>query len=424
MATPSRRLAFRILGEVENGLLLSDALAHPEVEALPPRDRAFLQELTLGTLRAQGALDSALTPLIRRPLSRLDPAIRRSLRLGAYQLLRMRVPARAAVSESVDLARTAAPAGAGLVNAVLRRLAREGPPAAADPEREPLAWLTTEGSLPPWLAKRWLKALGPARAVARARAFAAAPPTVVRLNPRVADAASRLEAAGVTLRPTAVPEAFEASGRVTDLARAGVVYVQDAGAQAVARLAAVTGIVLDACAAPGGKSLLLADLAGDDGRVVAAEVSPRRLQTLRRVVERWGAANVRLVGADARAAPFRGTFDSILLDAPCSGLGTLGRNPDARWRPIDLERHASRQRELLEAMAPFARRGGRLVYATCSLEPEENEDVVRAFLDAHRDFAAEELPAWAARFADGSFARTLPERDGGDGFFAAVLRRA
>jgi 16S rRNA (cytosine967-C5)-methyltransferase len=424
MATLSRSLAFRILGEVDDGRLLADCLADPDVDALPTRDRAFLHELVLGTLRARGALDHALAPLLSRPLSRLDPDVRGSLRLGAYQLLRMRVPARAAVSESVDLARASAPAGAGLVNAVLRRLARDGPPPTTDPEADPLGWLTSEGSLPSWLAKRWLKTLGAPRAVARARAFAGPPATVLRLNPRVPGARGRLEAAGIVLRPAAAPEAWEATGPVHELARAGVVYVQDAGAQVVARLAATSGIVLDACAAPGGKALLMADLGWPDGRVVAAEVALRRLQTLREVVGRWRAENVRVVGADARAVPFRAHFDAILLDAPCSGLGTLGRNPDARWRNVDLARHARRQREMLEALGPFVRPGGRLVYATCSLESEENEDVVRAFLRAHGDFEPEPLPPWAERFADGEFARTLPERDGGDGFFAALLRRA
>jgi 16S rRNA (cytosine967-C5)-methyltransferase len=423
MATLSRRLAFRILREVDDGRLLGDALAATDVDALDPRDRAFVHELVLGTLRARGALDHALAPLLDRPLYRLDPAIRHVLRLGAYQILRMRVPARAAVSESVDLARETKSAGAALVNAVLRRLASEGPPPPIDPEADPLAWLTSEGSLPSWLARRWLKALGPARAVARARAFAAPPPTVLRLNPRIADARERVRAPGVALRPHAVPDAWEAAGPVNDLARDGVVYVQDAGAQVVARLAAGPEMVLDACAAPGGKSLLLADLAPAGGRVVAAEVSLRRLQTLRQLVERWRADNVRVVAADARAAPFRTSFGAVLLDAPCSGLGTLGRNPDARWHRVDLARHARRQRAMLEALAPLVRARGRLVYATCSLEPEENEQVVRPFLDAHHDFEPEALPAWAERFADGDFARTLPERDGGDGFFAAVLRR-
>lgn len=397
------------------------------MEDLPPRDRALLHELVLGTLRARGSLDHALAPLLDVPLERLEPPVRRCLRLGAYQVLRLRVPARAAVSQAVDLARESAPRAAGLVNAVLRRLAREGPPPALDPVVDPRGWLTTEGSLPPWLAERWLERLGPSTSVARARALLAPPPSVFRLNPRASGALERLHAAGVSFRPLAVPGAWQVvEGRVADLASEGVLYLQDQGAQMVAHLAASPGSTLDACAAPGGKTTLLADLAGDQGRIIAAEASARRLRTLASLVRRWGSPNVRVVGADALRPPFRRPFDAVLLDAPCTGLGTLGRHPDIRWRaaPGDLERHSARQREMLDRLAPLVRPGGSLVYATCSLEPEENEGVVASFLQAGGRFSLEGLPGWTAPFSDGRFARTLPEREGGDGFFAAVLRRA
>jgi 16S rRNA (cytosine967-C5)-methyltransferase len=208
------------------------------------------------------------------------------------------------------------------------------------------------------------------------------------------------------------------------LARRGVVTVQDAGSQLVALLAASDGLVLDACAAPGGKALLIADEGGPRTRVIAAEASLRRVQTLARLCSRWGAPNVSVVAADALRPPFRATFDSVLLDAPCSGLGTLARNPDVRWRvaPEDLARHAERQRRLLESLAPLVRPGGRLVYATCSLEPEENEGVVGPFLEAQAAFAAEALPAWARPFGAFPFVRIEPA-GGGDAFFAARLRR-
>ena len=427
MPSPARLLAFRILSETERGgALLAERMAAPDVEALDRRERAFLQELVLGTLRSRGRIDYALARASARPLDELDDPTRNALRMGAYQVLRLRVPDRAAVSESVDLVRPAAPKAVGFVNAVLRRLAREGAPPEPDPITAPLEWLTTVGSIPRWLAERWLARLGAASAVARARAFEAVPPTVVRLNPRIADAATQVAEAGITLQPLRVPGAWLATGDApTALVAAGVVYVQDQGSQLIAHLAAGDGRVLDACAAPGGKATLLADLGGPGTCVVAADVSRPRVRTLATLARRWGASSVHVVAADAMRPPFARRFDSVLLDAPCSGLGTLGRNPDIRWRSRadDLPRHAERQRAMLDAVAGLVAPGGTLVYATCSLEPEENEGVVAPFLDARAEFGPAPLPEWAAPLASGAFASTLPERDGGDGFFAARLVR-
>jgi len=427
VATAARRVALRVLLDVgRGGPTLADRLAADDAEALSRRDRAFLHELVLGTLRRRGALDHACAARLDRPFSRLDPPIQAVLRLGAYQLLHLRVPARAAVSESVALARDETPRAAGLVNAVLRRLAREGPPPPPDPEADPLAWLTAAGSLPRWLAARWLARLGPATALARARAFLEPPPTAFRLNPRVADAEGRLRAAGIVARRLVVPGAWTAEGPLASLAAEGILYLQDPGSQMVAHLAFAEGLVLDACAAPGGKTTLLADLLGESGRVVASEPSRPRLARMADLVRRWGAANVRLVGADALTPPFRAAFDAVLLDAPCTGLGTLARHPDIRWRTTerDVRRQARRQRELLDSVAGLVRPGGRLVYSVCSGEPEEGEEVARAFLGAHPEFGLDALPPWAASFTEGGFVLTRPERDGGDAFFAAPMRRA
>lgn len=429
MPSPARLLAFRILSENERGgALLAERMAGHDVEVLDRRERAFLQELVFGTLRSRGRLDAALAPASDRTIAELDGPTRTALRLGAYQVLRLRVPDRAAVSESVDLARAEAPRAAGFVNAVLRRLAREGAPPEPDAVQAPLRWLTTIGSLPEWLAERWLARLGAADAVARARVFESVPPTVVRLNPRMVDAAARVAEAGIALEPLRVPGAWQATGDAPiALAAAGVLYVQDQGSQMIAHLAARDGRVLDACAAPGGKSTLLADLGGPRTCIIAADVSLPRVRRLATLARRWGATTVHVLAADARRPPFAGLFDSVLLDAPCSGLGTLGRNPDIRWRarPGDLARHAERQRGMLDAVAGLVAPEGTLVYATCSLEPEENEGVVMPFLDARPEFGTAPLPDWAASLASGPFARTLPERDGGDGFFAArLVRRA
>jgi 16S rRNA (cytosine967-C5)-methyltransferase len=427
VAASARAVALEILGRLRAGrVTVADALAAPGAEALDERDRGFLHELVLGTLRRRGWLDHALCGLSSRPIDRLTPGVLDALRLGAYQLLYLRVAEHAAVSESVELARAAEPRSAGFANAVLRRLQREGPPPAPDPAADPLGWLTSAGSLPRWLAERWCKHLGPEAAIARARSILDAPPTYFRVNPRVSDAGERLAAADVEARETAIPGALErVEGRLSPLAAAGVVYVQDAGSQMVAHLAASHGLVLDACAAPGGKALLMADLGGPGTRVIAAEASRRRLATLSRLRSRWGAANVSVLAADALRPPFAAAFDSVLLDAPCSGLGTLARNPDARWRlaPADVERHAARQRALLESVAALVRPGGRLVYATCSIEPEENEGVVAPFLERHPEFASEGLPSWAEPFRADGFVRVDPARHPVDAFFAARLRR-
>jgi len=286
--------------------------------------------------------------------------------------------------------------------------------------------LTTVGSLPKWLAERWLERLGSEVAVARARVLLEAPPTYFRFNPRRPTAPEQLADAGVEAKRADVPDAWElVSGRLVDLAREGRVYVQDRSSQLVARLAALPGLTLDACSAPGGKALLLADVLGASGRVIAGEAVPRRLRSLVAQSRLWGPTNLFPLGADAREPPFRTSFDAVLLDAPCSGLGTLARHPDIRWRlrPRDVLRHAKRQRELLAGLAPLVRPGGRLVYATCSIEDEENEGVVGPFLRETRGFEVEPLPEWASPFAAGPFVRTRPETHGGDAFFAAVVRR-
>jgi 16S rRNA (cytosine967-C5)-methyltransferase len=423
----ARALALSVLATLRRDRgTLADALADDEIERLDARDRAFLHELVLGTLRRRGWLDHVLGRLATG--RRTKAAVRDVLRLGAYQLLFLRVPPHAAVSESVALARAADPRGGspGFVNAVLRRLQREGPPPEPDPAGDPLGWLTSAGSLPRWLAERWLARLGATEAIARARVLLEPPPTFFRFNPRVEDAQDTAVAEGLVAQATALPDAWQATaGPLPELAARGLVYVQDLGSQMVAHLAVAPGTVLDACAAPGGKALLVADRIAPAGRVLAAEASPRRLRTLDALRARWGAGNVLVVGADGLWPPFRRPFDTVLVDAPCSGLGTLARHPDIRWRlaPADVERHARRQRALLEALLPLVGPGGRLVYATCSVEEEENEGVVRPFLEAHPELEPEGLPRWAAPFAVGPFFKMSPARDQGDAFFAVRLKR-
>jgi 16S rRNA (cytosine967-C5)-methyltransferase len=204
-----------------------------------------------------------------------------------------------------------------------------------------------------------------------------------------------------------------------------VLYLQDQGSQMVGQLAAGGRLTLDACSAPGGKSTLLADVNGPAALVVAAEASPRRVRTLADAIRRWGARGVQVMAADGLRPPLAAAFDVVLIDAPCSGLGTLARHPDIRWRarPGDLPYHAARQGALLRSLAPLVRGGGTLVFATCSSEPEENEGVLAPFLESHPEFTPADRPEWAKPFADGPFYCTRPERDGGDAFFAARLVR-
>lgn len=428
MPSPARRAALELLLELARGRATLDALlAGPLLAALPRLERDFAHELVLGSLRRRGAIDHALSALCGRPLAQLDAAVLASLRLGAYQLLHLRVPPHASVHEAVQLARAfGRERAAGLVNAVLRRLARDGPPPLPDPQREPLAWLTTAGSLPEWLAQRWLARLGPERACARAGAALAPPPRSFRFNPRHPEAPERLAAAGAAWRPQALPDAFAwLDGDLAEALRLGWVYAQDLGSQLVARLAASGGApLLDACAAPGGKALLADDLLG--GGVVALERAPRRVRTLRDLARRWGGAGLRVTSGDAARPPFSTPFASVLLDAPCSGLGTLASHPDIRWRarPEELARQVARQRKLLDSLAPLVRPGGLLVYSVCSLEPEEGPDVLRDWLTQNPAFAPAAPPEWAASFADGRWLATRPEDGRGEGFFAALLRRA
>jgi 16S rRNA (cytosine967-C5)-methyltransferase len=427
MASPAREAALDVLRAVARGRTASDALDRGAARLHDERDRALLNELVLGSLRRRGRLDHVIASLSERPLEKLQPAVLDVLRLGVYQLLFLRVAPHAAVSESVELARAAEPRAAGFVNAILRRLQRDGPPPEPDPAVDPVGWMSTAGSLPRWLAERWNAGLGPEAALARTRAALEPAPTYLRLNPRIPDAAARLAAADVALDPTPVPEAFLArGGPLGRFMEEGVVYVQDAGSQLVARLATVEGLWLDACAAPGGKALLMADGAAAGARIVAAEASRGRLALLTRLAARWGATGLLPVAADALRPPFRRPFDGILLDAPCSGLGTLARNPDIRWRvtPAELARHAERQRAMLESLAPLVRPGGQLIYATCSLEPEETHGVIDAFLERHESFVEGELPEWARPFADGKRVELDPSRRAGDGFFAVRLQRS
>ncbi|HYH80551.1 MAG TPA: 16S rRNA (cytosine(967)-C(5))-methyltransferase RsmB [Longimicrobium sp.] len=430
--TAPRRVALEVMQRVRGGDLADRAL-DAAAARLEPRDRAWTQELVYGTFRLRGRIDHMLGALLRDGTASVEPDVLDVLRLGAYQLLEMgSVPPYAAVSQSVELARLAG-AGrvAGLVNGVLQNLQRRGEGIRfPDFDRFPAEHLAAWGSHPRWLVERWVDRWGPDAAAALVEANNRRPELYIRPLGRPADEArARLGEAEIASEPVDFsPDSLRILAPATAVDALGAVpaVVQDPAAALVVRYAAVPegGTVIDLCAAPGGKALGMAERAA---HVAAADLAYRRL---RRVAENAGrvgwAERIGAVVADGRLPPFR-EVDAVLLDAPCTGTGTFRRHPDGRWRVDagDLAALAVLQGELLDAAAPLVRPGGLLVYSTCSLEREENEERVEAFLARHPQFTPEP-PAGAvpAGVLDAAgWLCVLPQRQGVDGAFAARLRR-
>jgi len=442
--SPARRAAFDILWRVAT----EAAYAAPLVAALPQtnlsnEDRRLAQELALGVLRWQSALDYFIERYSGRPLKKLDAAVLLALRLGLYQLRFLsRVPASAAVNESVNLVKRARTASAApMVNAVLRRAARQLDEQPGASLNEPLERFAVETSHPRWLIEKWIAAFGEAETRRLALANNQPPPVAFRVNTVRAAAdevRARLEHAGLRLRPSPVaPGALVVEdGPAAVLAQAaesGEVYIQDEASQLVSLLLnpASGERILDLCAAPGSKSSHLAALAGADGWVMACDIHPHRLATLALTCKRLGIESVAPVALDAtRELPLLDgapPFDRALIDAPCSGTGTLRRNPEIKWRLTadDIARLAEVQLSLLRRATSALKRGGRLVYSTCSMEREENEAVVHRFLEGgfQSQFRVVTPTAPAELITREGFVRTFPHRDGADGFFAAVLEK-
>ncbi|NQZ98941.1 MAG: 16S rRNA (cytosine(967)-C(5))-methyltransferase RsmB [Myxococcales bacterium] len=449
--TRTRLIALRVLERVQRAGAFADLLLHNTLarSSLAAADRAFATELVYGTLRWRGRIDFLLGQLLVKDLEKLEPLVATALRIGAYQILFTdRVPANAAVDESVRCIRAAGVERAtGLVNAVLRRLATEHANISLPTlEDDPLEHLTHTLSLPPWIAARWLELYGPEQAAALAIASNNPPPLVVRVNrakitrdallddlrTRFPDAAAcRISTDGIVLgrrgNPAVDPAFVDGRFSVQDEASQLVVDLLDP--QPGER-------VLDACAAPGGKTTAIAERVGTNGSVMALDRHSRRLELVRRSARRLGHDNIECAEYDAThslANRFpEGSFDRVLVDAPCSGLGSLRRNPDARWRigPNDPARLAEKQITILRNAAAVLRSGGTLVYSTCTLLPEENEDIVESF--SSRPPSSGSSFSLAPRADGGSlepvldergFLRTLPHRDDADGFFAAKWLR-
>ena len=449
MISPARWAAFEALRRADpgrgGGKDLASSLSETRGLVADPRDRALATELALGVERWRAALDATIAAAAGRDTASIDFAALISLRIAVFQITHLtRTPAHAVVDDAVEITRRAgAMRAAGFVNAVLRQLLR-GPLDAGLPARpadeNPDAWtryLTTTLSHPAWLVERWIARHGTAAAERWAR-FNNEPATLtVRVNTTrvpVEEARARLAAEGVTAEPCAhAPKALAVTTgnpMSTALYRDGLVALMDEASQLVGALAAsaLAGTVLDACAAPGGKTLILACDMPEGSRLIAADRRPRRVTLLSRALAKYGLGHVPVIQHDlSQGVPLR-EIDGVLVDAPCSGLGTIRRDPDIRWRrsPGDLEPLSDMQQRHLRQAARAVRAGGRVVYATCSSEPEENEQVVGAFLAEHAGFTRTAITGDAfTPFIDarGDF-RTLPHRDGLESFYGAVLTRS
>lgn len=472
--TAARRAAMQVLAESERTdkplAALLDALP------LPPQARPFAREIASGTVRHRARADHALRPLLRKPLEKLDAPVRAALRLAAYERIVLETPAHVVANEYAGAMRAAHLTSAvAFVNAVARRLPA-GWPASPDAAHDPVAFLATEYSHPTWLVERWLHRLGFDECIALCHSNNVVAPLCLRVNTRLATQGgvlSALLARGLQARVGVLsPDAIvvERAGAPDEWPewKAGHIMAQDEAAQLVGRFAArgieesLSGAsaavftAIDACAAPGGKTTHLAQMMNEGGRVIACDVAAGRLKLVRDNARRLQLANVETRPGDFRElASTLPPADLVLLDAPCLGTGTLRRRPDAKWRKTraQLDEIVALQRALLDAAARVVRPGGAMVYATCSLEPEENEEQARAFVVRHPDWRiAPPLAEWgfsgsaevsedaqnntlrdeereaahAARslMTEEGFLQTRPHHHGCDGAFAARFVRA
>jgi 16S rRNA (cytosine967-C5)-methyltransferase len=437
--SPARSVGFDILQRVEERDSYASELLHASPSAqLSAADHGLATELVMGVLRWRSTLDAAIARASTLPLNKVDNEVLTALRLGAYQILFLdRIPARAAIHESVELVKRARKRSAApFVNAILRKLSAIPHIPASKPDSSPSA-LAQHYAHPEWLVARWLKSFHATTAEQICNYDQQVPHTAVRLRDSSADEGLQEQGIQVVAGEFLPSVRRILAGDITTTAafRQGQIGIQDEGSQLVALLVG-SGRILDCCAAPGGKTAILA-ARNPRSEVTAIELHPHRARLLRKLVP---ASNVRVVAADVRQLPLAEAFDSVLVDAPCSGTGTLARNPEIKWRlrAEDLLELQARQREILQAAADRTVSGGRLVYSTCSLEPEENVEVVEHFLSRNKSFQIVDCRRQLEKLRsegeltcqqfdsllNGPYLRTIPGVHRCDGFFAAILQRS
>jgi 16S rRNA (cytosine967-C5)-methyltransferase len=420
--SPARVCALRVIRRVfEQGAYADRAFA-AEAAGLEPRDRALAMALAYGTVQRRATLDHVAARLTDRPLHRLDPPVLAALRLGLFELLYLGGTAEhAAVNETVELVKQTRPHAVGLVNAVLRRATRETSAILEQLDDDTPQSAAIRHSVPEWIVKRWWSELGADETRALLSAVNEPAESALRVNLLVTTVTEVVAALPVSSRPAPnLPEglvlegAFDVQG--SEMWQAGAVQPQSRASMLVSRMLGPEPgeRVLDLCAAPGGKTTHLAALMQDTGEVVAIERHPGRAAALTQTVARMKTSSVRVEVGDAAIPRADAPFDRILVDPPCSGLGTLQSRPDLRWRarPEATEELAALQARILAAGAQALTPGGTLVYSVCTISRAESEDVIAGFLRDHRDFELSE------------HVQLLPHRDGTDGFFIARLRRA
>jgi 16S rRNA (cytosine967-C5)-methyltransferase len=435
---PARRCAFTIVRRVFEQGAYADRALQAEARELDARDRALAMRLAYGTIQRRGTLDHLIEQLASRPVAKLDAPLSAALRLGLYELLYLSgAPDHAVVADCVELAKTQRSSGHGLVNAVLRRAAREGAGKLLGdlredtPEQAAVAY-----SHPQWISRLWWQELGPKDARALMAYDNEPGELALRVNTlcaKPAEVAAELDVP--THRDLELPEALVLDGPLdlhgSDLWESGVILAQSRAAMLVAHvLDPQPGErVLDLCAAPGGKSTHIAALMGDEGEVLAVERNRVRAAELAETALRLHALSIRVELTDAALArPEGSVFDRVLVDPPCSGLGTLQARPDLRWRVTaeDIEKLAQIQMAILTAGAQALRPGGVLVYSTCTISPQENERQIERFLDRNRDFALDDLSHERQSHIHPGMSEallTMPHRDHTAGFFIARMRR-